>query len=109
LHYSTPGPMARTISDIALALDVSVGPDPTDLNSLPMPRGESWAAAVAEAGPPQSVLWSPTLGYGTNDTEVAAVLHAAVERIAAAGVDVVEVPTVWDSDPVFEWASLAYV
>lgn len=109
LHYSGPGPMARRISDVALALDCTVGPDPTDLNSLPMPRGESWAAALEGVTPPKSVLWSPTMGYGRNDAEVAAILAAAVERIAAAGVEVIEVPTVWDHDPVLHWAALAYV
>lgn len=109
LHYSTPAPMARCVSDVALALDVCVGPDPCDLNSLPAPRGESWADGVATAALPRAVLWSPTLGYGTNDREVTAVLTAAVERIAAAGVEVIEVPTVWDGDPVREWAGLAFI
>ena len=72
LHYSTPGPMARQVSDIALTLDVCVGPDPGDLNSLPARSGASWADAIATAGPPRAVLWSPTLGYGHNDGEVAA-------------------------------------
>lgn len=108
LHYSTPGPMAARIADVALALDVSVGPDPTDLNSLPMPRGESWAAAVEQPGAPKAVLWSPNLGYGNNDTDVAAVCAAAVERIAAAGVEVIETD-VFASDPVTGWAALAFV
>jgi len=108
LHYSTPGPMAVRIADVALALDVSVGPDPTDLNSLPMPRGESWAAAVDEPGLPKSVLWSPNLGYGTNDHEVESVCRDAVEQLATAGVDVIEVD-VFDSDPILSWASLAFV
>lgn len=109
LHYSTPGPMARTVHDIALALDACVGPDPTDLDSLPAPRGQSWADAVADAAPPRAVLWAPTLGYGTNDRAAEAVLADAVESIAGAGVEVLEVPTVWGDDPVGEWAALAYV
>ncbi|HWL43952.1 MAG TPA: amidase family protein [Ilumatobacter sp.] len=107
LHYSTSGPMAARVADIALALDASVGPDPTDLSSLPMPRGESWAAAVEDPGLPKSVIWSPNLGYGTNDTEIDTVCRAAVERLAAAGVEVIEVD-VFAGDPVLAWAGLAF-
>lgn len=108
LHYSTPGPMAARIADVALALDVSVGPDPSDLNSLPMPRGESWAASVDQAGLPKAVIWSPDLGYGTNDTEIGAVCRAAVEQIAAAGVDVIETD-VFATDPIMAWAAVAFI
>ena len=108
LHYSTPGPMAVRIADVALALDVAVGPDPTDLNSLPIPRGESWAAAVEQPGLPKAVLWSPNLGYGVNDREVAAVCRTAVEQIAAAGVEVIETD-VFTHDPITSWAALAFI
>lgn len=108
LHYSTPGPMAARIADVALALDVSVGPDPTDLNSLPMPRGESWAAAVEQPGLPKAVIWSRNLGYGTNDTEIEAVCRVAVEQIAAAGVEVIEID-VFPVDPVISWAAVAFI
>ena len=37
--------MARTIADVALALDVAVGPTRTDLRSLPRPEA-SWLAAL---------------------------------------------------------------
>ena len=33
-HLSTRGPMARRLADVVAALDVVVGPDPTDLRSL---------------------------------------------------------------------------
>jgi aspartyl-tRNA(Asn)/glutamyl-tRNA(Gln) amidotransferase subunit A len=108
LHYSTPGPMAVRIADVALALDVCVGPDPTDLNSLPMPRGESWSGALAEPGLPNAVLWSPELGYGTTDGEVAGVLRTAIGQIAAAGVEVIEVD-VFPADPIPSWAALAFI
>ena len=37
-HLSTKGPLARRIADVVAVLDVVVGPDPTDLQSLPRPR-----------------------------------------------------------------------
>lgn len=109
LHYSTPSPMARRVADIAYALDVTVGPDPADLNSLPAPRGESWYDGLEEAGSPRAVLWSPNLGYGANDTEVESVCRAAIERIANAGVEVIEVDEVFDHDPIRDWAAVAFI
>ena len=45
IDLSTNGPMARRIADVARALDVAVGPDPTDLRALPRPEA-SWLAAL---------------------------------------------------------------
>lgn len=107
LHLSCPGPMARRISDVALALDAVVGPDPTDLHSLPMPKGESWRGSLEHLLPPRRVLWSPDLGYGTVDAEVEDVCARAVGVLADHGVEVVEID-VFDEDPVIAWASIAY-
>ena len=86
---STQGPMARRIRDVALALDVVVGPSPGDLRSLPSP-GESWRDALDTPPAPRRVLWVPTIeGFGP-DTEIGSICRAAVDRIAGAGVDVVE-------------------
>src|SRR4051794_21116011 len=57
-HLSTRGPMARRTSDIAYVLDAVIGPDPTDLRSLPMPE-PSWVGAVEDAHVPMRVAWSP--------------------------------------------------
>ena len=108
MHLSCKGPMARTARDVALALDAVVGFDPTDLQSLPPHHGPSWRSQVDDVLPPRRVVWSPTLGYGTVDAEVAAACRAAVDRLAAAGTEVVEVEAVFDEDPVFAWASVAY-
>ena len=59
--------MVGTVRDITLALDAVVGPEPTDLRSLPMPD-ESWLdAVVEELHAPRRVGWSPTLGYAAVD------------------------------------------
>lgn len=108
LNYSTPGPMARTAREIAYALDVCAGPDPTDQYSLPRSRGDGWYDALADPAPPRAVLWSPNLGFGTNDAEIDSLLAAAIAKIADAGVEVIEVD-VFDGDPIREWASLAYL
>jgi Asp-tRNA(Asn)/Glu-tRNA(Gln) amidotransferase A subunit family amidase len=105
---STKGPMARTVRDITLALDTVVGPEATDLRSLPMPDA-SWTRSLQELHPPRKVGWAPTLGYADVDREVAAICAAAVERLADLGTEVVEVDPVFPEDPVLPWLTLAMV
>ena len=101
-HLSTKGPMARRLSDVVAALDVVVGPDPTDLRSLPRPDA-SWKAAIEDPRPPSRVAWSRTLGYAEVDAEVLALCERAVGVMASLGTEVVEVDTVFDADPVEQW------
>jgi aspartyl-tRNA(Asn)/glutamyl-tRNA(Gln) amidotransferase subunit A len=107
-HLSTRGPMARRLADVAAALDVVVSPDPSDLRSLPRPEA-SWTAALVDAKPPRKVAWSPTLGYAEVDAEVLGICERAVETMASLGCEVVEVETVFDSDPINPWLTLAGV
>ncbi|MGQ0432368.1 MAG: amidase [Microthrixaceae bacterium] len=103
---STKGPMARTIRDVTLALDAVVGPEATDLRSLPMPD-TSWTRSLNELGAPRKVGWAPTLGYATVDREVAEICQAAVDRLASLGTEIVEVDPVFDEDPVQSFLVLA--
>ena len=105
-HLSSKGPMARTTADIALALDAVIGPDPTDLRSLPMPE-PSWQAAVREPHVPYQVLWSPTLGYATPDPEVLAICERAVGVLEDIGAKVTQLDDVFAEDPVAAWWTLA--
>lgn len=98
--------MARRLSDVVAALDVVVGPDPTDLRSLPRPEA-SWLAALHDPRPPRKVAWAPTLGYAEVDDEVLAICERAVEVMASLGTDVVEIDTVFDEDPVDQWLLLS--
>ena len=107
-HLSTRGPMARRLSDVVAALDVVVGPDPTDLRSLPRPEA-SWLATLEDARPPRKVAWSPTLGYAEVDAEVLGICERAVEVMASLGTEVVEVDTVFDADPIDQWLTLSGV
>lgn len=108
MHLSCKGPMARRIRDVALALDAVTGPEPTDLQSLPPHSGPAWLSSLEPVHPPKRVLWSPDLGYGEVDTEIATVCRAAVDRLAATGTEVIEIPAVFEEDPVIAWASVAY-
>ncbi|MGH9097595.1 MAG: amidase, partial [Acidimicrobiales bacterium] len=104
-NLSTRGPMARKLSDLIAALDVVVGPDATDLRSLPRPEA-SWLAVLNDPKPPRRVAWSPTLGYAEVDAEVLAICERAVAVLASLGSDVMEVETVFDEDPVSDWLIL---
>jgi len=103
---STSAPMARTTFDIAYALDAVIGPDPTDLRSLPMPEA-SWAAAVEDPRVPMRVAWSPTLGYAAVDREVRAVCERAVKVLADLGAEIEEVDSVFSTDPITPWLTMA--
>jgi len=105
VDLSTNGPMARRIADVARALDVAVGPDPTDLRALPRPEA-SWLAVLDEARVPLRVAYAPTLGYATVDAEVAAACERAVGVIESMGADVVLLNSVFDADPVGDFLTV---
>ncbi len=103
---STKGPMARRIRDITLALDAVVGPDPTDLRSLPSPA-MAWSGALEHGEPPARVGWSPTLGYALVDAEVLAACEAVLARLESLGTEVVLVDPVFHGDPAMSWIQMA--
>ena len=105
IDLSTRGPMARRIADVVAALDVAVGPDPSDLRSLPRPEA-SWPATLNDPKVPSNIAWSPTLGYAPLDDEVRAICTRAVEVLVSLGAEVTEVPVVFEEDPVVDWLTL---
>ena len=105
LELSSKGPMARSILDVAAAIDAVMGPEPSDLASLP--RAEASAlAAVADPHLPIRVAWSPTLGYAEADAEVLAACERALGVIAGMGVEVEEIDGPFDADCVDEWLTI---
>jgi len=105
MNLTTRGVLTRTVDELLAVLDVVVGPDPTDLRSLPAPP-VPWSHAVAMQTMPRRVGWSPTLGYAVVDPAIEAACSRAVQQLADDGVEVVEIPTVFDQDPVMTWATL---
>jgi Asp-tRNA(Asn)/Glu-tRNA(Gln) amidotransferase A subunit family amidase len=103
---STRGPMAARVRDITLALDAVVGPDPTDLRSLPMPE-TSWSRSLNELHAPRKVGWSPTLGYATVDREVRSICEAAVKVLEGLGTEIIDVDPVFDGDPGMAWMTIS--
>jgi aspartyl-tRNA(Asn)/glutamyl-tRNA(Gln) amidotransferase subunit A len=108
LDLSTNGPMARRIADVVTALEVSVGPDPSDLRALPRPEA-SWLAAIEDPHVPVQVAWAPTLGYAEVDTEVLEICTRAVGVLESLGAEVNVVDTVFETDPVDDFLTLMSV
>lgn len=102
---SCNGPMGRRAIDTAVALDAVSGPDGRDPLSLPRPP-RSLTEAVTTAEPPARVVWSPTMGFANVDAEVLASCTAAVEALAAAGTEVIEIEEIFPEDPVTAWLVL---
>jgi aspartyl-tRNA(Asn)/glutamyl-tRNA(Gln) amidotransferase subunit A len=102
---TTRGVLTRTMEELLAALDVIVGPDPTDLRSLPAPP-EAWSTAVLRHPSPRRVAWSATLGYSAADPSIDAACRAAVNRLANQGVEIVEVDRVFDHEPYETWSTL---
>ena len=81
------GPMARTVEDLALLLDVMSEPDPRDWTALP-PPGRSFLDGLDDGVRGMRVAFSPDLGYVDVDPEVAAAVAAAADALAELGAHV---------------------
>lgn len=98
------GPMARRTRDTAYALDAVVGPHPADPFAHDAPAS-SWRAAI-DGRPPARVVWSPTMGFGSNDPDVDIACEQAISALEAAGTEVVRLDRVFDGDPVGPWLTM---
>jgi Asp-tRNA(Asn)/Glu-tRNA(Gln) amidotransferase A subunit family amidase len=66
----------------------------------------SWTRSLSDLHVPRRVAWSPTLGYATVDPEVAEVCAAAISVLSSLGSEIVEVDTVYPTDPFQPWLTL---
>jgi aspartyl-tRNA(Asn)/glutamyl-tRNA(Gln) amidotransferase subunit A len=81
------GPMARTVADLALLLDVIAGPDARDWQQLP-PATRSFGAGLEDGVAGLRVAFSPELGYAAVEPEIAALVARAAFAFAALGAHV---------------------
>lgn len=91
---SHAGPIARSLDDVALLLDVLATPDHRDPAALPPPPG-TYREAVRRDVRGLRAAYSPDLGYLDVDSEIARVVVSVVASLAEAGL------TVEDADPGF--------
>lgn len=99
------GPLTRTASDAAAVLAVIAGYDPRDPFSVAGPVPD-FQAALAQ-GPRLRIVFSPTLGYGRVDPEVAAITLRAVVALQAWGHHVEQIDPCFD-DPIDMWTAEFY-
>lgn len=88
------GPLARTVSDIALFLSVTQGPDERDIQSL-KPALDVHIPVPADARGLRLAL-SMDLGYAWVHPEVEAAIRGAADALRDAGAVVEEVDLGWD-------------
>jgi aspartyl-tRNA(Asn)/glutamyl-tRNA(Gln) amidotransferase subunit A len=98
------GPMARRVTDLALLMNVITGADDRDVYALP-PEPRDWTEGLEAGVKGLKIAFSPTLGYGRVDAEVAASVAAAARRFNELGAAVEEVEHVFD-DPARAWLTL---
>ena len=87
---SVQGPMARTVSDVALFLDTMAGLCPHDPLTFDAPQ-RAFADAAAQPTPPKRVALAPSFGGQVPvDRETREICHAAARRLEQAGTIVEE-------------------
>src|SRR5699024_3866977 len=99
------GPMARSLRDTVLALDVMKGAAAGDIFALP-DDGRSWLHTVTWASPAPDIIWAPMLGFATIDDEVLQVCEVAIERLQEAGFNVMRRQQVIDDHPMPHWGTM---
>ena len=107
------GPMARTVDDAALLLDVITGPDSRDWYALPPDPG-GYAAGREESLRGKRVAYSPRLGWAPwVDPEIQALVATAAHLFTDLGAEVDEIdPPLEDPTQIFRtlwWAAAADV
>jgi Asp-tRNA(Asn)/Glu-tRNA(Gln) amidotransferase A subunit family amidase len=75
--FTQNGPMARTVRDAALLLQVIAGPDDSDPTALREAPPDFVAAAATPDVKGLRIAWSPDLGYAAVDPEVRTVAERA--------------------------------
>ena len=101
-HLSVEGPMARNVADLGLMLDAMSGhvaADPISLEQSP----RSFLDAAQHPTAPKRVAYSPDLGITVVDPDIDQTCRQALEKLAAAGVEVVEAhPDLKEAHEVFQ-------
>lgn len=103
---SHEGPLARTVADTALMMQVLAGYDERDPYALPS-DGVDYLKELSAGLRGLRVAWSSNLGYGTVDPEVAAICESAAMRFREFGCELEAANPGW-LDPYRVWTTLFY-
>lgn len=91
------GPMARTVADCALLLDVLAGYDPSDPDSVDVPL-LNYTAALSATRSPEDAVRGARIGLPTSyffspiEPEIEAAVRLALDMFVSLGATVVEMP-----------------
>jgi Asp-tRNA(Asn)/Glu-tRNA(Gln) amidotransferase A subunit family amidase len=85
----TIGPMARTVTDLALMMDLLAGHHPADPTSSRQPTAR-YLDATRSPGPLPKVSWGTDLGMGAVDADIAGAVQRAADALAHGGAAVRE-------------------
>jgi len=89
------GPLARSVEDAALLLNVFSQPDLRDWHAVPHDTRD-WRVGINDGLAGLKLAYSESLGGATTDPVVAATCRAVVDRLADAGAEIVEVGEVFE-------------
>lgn len=95
-------PMARSIRDTVLALDVMKGDATTDIFALP-DDNKNWLTTWEAATPPDRIVWSPTLGFADIDDNILQICEAAIAKLRDAGLEITRRDQIIDEHPIQHW------
>jgi aspartyl-tRNA(Asn)/glutamyl-tRNA(Gln) amidotransferase subunit A len=98
------GPMARSVADLALLMNVITGADYRDVYALP-PERRDYTAGLEDGVKGLRLAFSPSLGYARVHADVAAAVERAARCFAELGADVEIVERLFD-DPAASWLTL---
>jgi len=87
--YTHYGPLARTVADAALMLDVMAGPHPDDPFCLP-DDGTAYSESIGAPIDDLAIAYSPTLDGFPVDERVRDIVEESIDAFVSTGADVVE-------------------
>jgi aspartyl-tRNA(Asn)/glutamyl-tRNA(Gln) amidotransferase subunit A len=87
----TPGPMARTVEDCAILLDVMQGPDPRDPLTLRLSRTDPFTG-LKRGVKGLRLARMPDSERANHDAEVLAAYDRSLKELEALGAEIVELP-----------------
>ncbi|UDL95995.1 amidase [Lichenihabitans sp. PAMC28606] len=105
---SVIAPMGRCVADVAAMFEAILGPDPSEALTCALP------APILKPSEQLTIAYARTFGLGGPvDPDVAEAIEAAVTRLRAAGLQIVEVDPLWPAGACeaalmpMQWAGLA--
>jgi aspartyl-tRNA(Asn)/glutamyl-tRNA(Gln) amidotransferase subunit A len=98
------GPMARSVTDVALLMNAITAADARDVYALP-PEKRDYTQGIEDGVSGLRIAFSPALGYARVDPEVAAAVERAARRLAGLGAEIEAVDPGF-ADPAPAWLTL---